>query len=113
MADDKKAQRITILDLTEFEFVAGCFVICSGANPRQIKTIADEIHLQMKKRGTISLGVEGRTEARWVLMDFGDVVVHVFSEEARAFYDLELLWGDAPKIDWRRDDDRTGDQADQ
>ena len=101
MADDKKAQRITILDLTGFEFVAGCFVICSGANPRQIKTIADELSHQMKKRGTFPLGVEGRGEARWVLMDFGDVVVHVFSEEARAFYDLELLWGDAPRIEWQ------------
>jgi ribosome-associated protein len=77
------------------------FVITSGKNPRQVRTISDEVERQLKLAGAGGpLWVEGRDDARWVLLDYGDFVVHVFLEEARDFYDLEHLWGDAPRWSW-------------
>jgi len=80
--------------------VADYFVICSGTNKRQIRTIANDVRLKMKELGALPMGAEGYEEAAWILMDFADVVVHIFSDEARAYYDLELLWGDAPRLEW-------------
>jgi len=83
------------------------FVITAGTNPRQVRTISDEVERQLKMAGKGGpLRVEGLDDARWVLMDYGDLVVHVFMEEARQFYDLESLWGDAPRWDW---DERAGE----
>ncbi len=77
------------------------FVITSASNPRQARTIAEEVEEQLRLRdGDGPLWVEGADDARWILLDFGDVAVHVLSEEARAFYDLERLWGDVPRLDW-------------
>jgi ribosome-associated protein len=82
------------------------FVITSGSNPRQVRSITDEVERQLKLAGAGGpRSVEGLDDARWVLMDYGDFVVHVFMEEARDFYDLEHLWGDAPRWEW---DDRAG-----
>ncbi len=77
------------------------FVVITGSNPRQSRTIAEEVEEQLRRRdGEGPLRVEGADDARWILLDFGDVAVHVLSEEAREFYDLERLWGDVPRLDW-------------
>lgn len=75
------------------------FVICSGSNPRQIQSIADEVQLRLKKIGQHALNVEGYRQAEWVLLDYVDFVVHVFSDKARRFYDLERLWKSAKRLE--------------
>lgn len=81
--------------------ICGWFVIASAANERQVKSVVDEIEAQIKLAGGPSpKRVEGLDGRQWVLMDFDDVVVHVFTEDTRAFYDLERLWADVPRIDW-------------
>jgi ribosome-associated protein len=91
------------LDVEKLLGLTDAFVITSGSNPRQVRTISDEVERQLKLVGAGGpLSVEGLDDARWVLMDYGDLVVHVFLEEAREFYDLEGLWGDATS--WRWDD---------
>ncbi len=100
IADGKKAQDIVVLDISKLTFIAEYFVICTGINERQLQTIADEIKAKLKKRSIQNIGIEGYNEAKWILMDYGDVIVHLFSKEMRSFYDLELLWGDAPKVTW-------------
>ncbi|OHB71997.1 MAG: ribosome silencing factor [Planctomycetes bacterium RBG_16_41_13] len=101
IADDKKAEEIVILEVKDVTFIADFFVICSGMNSRQLQGIADEVELKMKEYGIYRSGIEGYVEAKWVLIDYGDVVLHLFCQEMRHFYDLELLWGDAPKIPWK------------
>ena len=84
------------------------FVLTSATNPRQARTIAEEVEEQLRRHdGSGPLRVEGADDARWILLDFGDVAVHVFLEEARAFYDLERLWADVARLDWA--DGLTGD----
>jgi ribosome-associated protein len=97
-ADSKKASGIRLLDLREVSTFADYFVICSGANSRQIQAISDEVHKQLKQVGESPISVEGYDNAEWVLMDYGDFLVHVFSEKARAYYDLERLWRDAKAV---------------
>src|SRR5579863_5772776 len=94
-ADAKQAKEIRVLDLRDISSFADFFVICSGANSRQIQAIADEIELRLKKKGEQPNSIEGYGNAEWVLMDYGDYLIHVFSEKARAYYDLERLWRDA------------------
>ena len=97
-AADKKAADIVALDLREVAGYTDFFVIVSGTSDRQAKAIHDAIHLGLKKHeGVLPRRVEGLAEARWILMDYLDVVVHVFTPEARDFYRLEQLWGEAPK----------------
>jgi len=98
-ADSKKALDLRILDLRGITSFADYFVICTGANQRQIQAIADEVLARMKDRGRPALGVEGYDRAEWVLIDYGDLLVHVFSESARKFYDLERLWRSAREIE--------------
>jgi ribosome-associated protein len=96
-ADDKKAQDILELDLRGVVGYTDYFVICTGASDRQVKAIHDGIHLAMKdEHGVLPRRVEGLAESHWVLMDYLDVVVHVFTPETRSFYRLEQLWGEAP-----------------
>jgi len=102
-AADKKALDLVVLDMRKASSITDYFLICSGGSNRQIQAIADAIDEQLGKRGVTSLGVEGYQEARWILMDYGDVIVHVFSLETREFYDLERLWAHAPKIDLTRE----------
>lgn len=89
-----------MLDVGDIIGITDYFVITSGANTRQVKTIAEEIERQMKERGVRSTQVEGMSDATWILMDFGGFIVHVFLQETRAYYGLERLWGDAPVVDW-------------
>lgn len=99
-ADDKKASRITILDLRQIASFTEFFVIADGANQRQVQAIADEINEQLKKQaGRRPVRIEGYKSAEWVLLDYGDFIVHLFNTEARDFYDLERLWRDAGKVD--------------
>jgi len=81
-------------------FILDYFVIATVNNRRQLQALADEIDERMTNSGATLLGKEGYEQADWVLIDFGIVVVHLFMEEARRFYDLELLWGDCPHLDW-------------
>ncbi len=81
--------------------ITDAFVITSGRNTRQVKTIADEVESRLKVDGEIKpLRVEGLGDGQWVLIDYGDLVVHVFLDETRAYYDLERLWSDAPRVTW-------------
>jgi ribosome-associated protein len=97
-ASDVKAQEIVELDLRGVLGYTDYFVIASGGTDRQAKAIHDRIHEGMKKEhGLLPRRVEGASEARWILMDYFDVIVHIFTPEAREFYRLEQLWGEAPK----------------
>ncbi len=99
-ADDKKASDICVLDLTGKTDVCDYFVICTGSNNRQVDAIVDEIREKVSKNfGLSPLSCEGREGLRWVLVDYGAVVVHVFTPEMRDFYRLERLWGDAPRVE--------------
>ncbi|MFL5820095.1 MAG: ribosome silencing factor [Solirubrobacteraceae bacterium] len=96
-AEDKKARDIVALDLREMVAYTDYFLICSGTSDRQAKAIHDGIHEGLKHdHGLLPSRVEGLPQARWILMDYLDVVVHVFTPETRAFYRLEQLWGEAP-----------------
>jgi len=97
-AENKKAFDILILDIRELTVIADYFVICSGSNTTQVSAIADSIGHTLAKAGIHYSHVEGVAEAHWVLMDYGDVVVHVFEEQTRTYYSLEKLWGEAPRI---------------
>jgi ribosome-associated protein len=96
---EKKAQDITILRLdAQASGFTDYFVICSGANPRQVEAIADEVDEKLSKAGFEPSHMEGKRQSEWVLLDYVDFVVHVFSESARKFYDLERLWKTATKL---------------
>ena len=87
-----------MLDLREVTSFADFFVICSGSNPKQIQAIAEEIGSQLEQRGEHPISVEGFSNAEWVLADYGDYLIHVFSPKARAFYELERLWRHAKVV---------------
>lgn len=97
-AEEKKAHRVTILDIRGLSVIADYFVICHGNSQTQVQAIVDAIKDKVEQSGIPLKGVEGFREARWVLLDLGDVVVHVFHKDDREFYDLERLWGDAEKV---------------
>jgi ribosome-associated protein len=97
IASDKKAIDVRLLDLRDAVGYTDYFVICSGNTERQTKAIHDAIHLELKdSRGLLPRRVEGDRQARWILMDYLDCVVHIFTPEARSFYRLEQLWGEVP-----------------
>jgi len=97
---DKKAEAITILELEKGSGAfTDYFVMCSGTNPRQIQAISDEVELRLKNTGLRPTHVEGYRQAEWVLLDYVDFVVHVFSEKSRKFYDLERLWKSAKRLE--------------
>lgn len=91
-AESKQASDIKVLDLTGITSFTDYFVICTGSNSRQIQAIADEVGLQLKAQGELPLSLEGYDQAEWILIDYGDFLVHIFSEKARVNYDLERLW---------------------
>ena len=98
-AYDKKAEDIAVIDLTELSDVCDYFVIATGSNNRQVDSIVDEVEEQVaKKYDEHPFSIEGREERAWILMDYGSVIVHVFTPEAREYYRLEKLWGDAPVL---------------
>lgn len=97
-AGDKKAEDIIVMNVSEVTSIADLFVICTGRSERQVQSVADGIVEKAKEHGRQPVGVEGYQSARWVLIDLGDVIVHVFVPEERALYRLERLWGDAPVV---------------
>ena len=94
-----KALDVVVLDLQGLTSFADTFIICSGRSHRQVSAIAEFVEENLKAQGIKPLGVEGLREGHWVLMDYGDVVIHVFYEPIRTFYDLEGLWSDAKRIE--------------
>lgn len=97
-ADDKKAKDLLILDMKGITLVADYFIICSANSTTQVKAIADNIEEKTAEKGINLMHKEGYDAARWILLDFGSVVVHVFVEEERRFYNIERLWGDAKSV---------------
>ena len=98
--EEKQATDIRVLDLTGITSFADFFVICTGGNSKQIQAIGDEVNLQMKhKAGEMPKSVEGYDQAEWLLADYGDLLVHVFSPKAREYYDLERLWRSARLVE--------------
>ena len=99
-ASEKKAFDMVALDLREIASFTEFFIICSGANQRQVQAISDEINEQLKKQlKTKAIRVEGYNAGEWILLDYGDFVVHIFEKAARDFYDLQRLWRDARKVE--------------
>ena len=103
-AAEKKALEPTVLDLRGISTFTDFFLIFTGANRRQVQAISDEIVEQLKRNGTPAARVEGYQNAEWILIDYGDFVVHVFEEKARRFYDLERLWREASRLNLSADD---------
>ncbi len=97
-AESKKAKDIKVLDLREVTSFADFFVVCSGTNPKQIQAITEEIGQQLAQRDEYPVSVEGFKNAEWVLADYGDYLIHVFSEKARTYYDLDRLWRHAKVV---------------
>jgi len=97
-ASSKQARDVVVLDVSEPLVICDYFVICSGSNDRQVRAIADEVERACREEGARPMRREGEREARWILLDFTDIVVHVFHEEEREYYDLERLWRDAPVV---------------
>jgi ribosome-associated protein len=98
-AAEKKALNVVVLDLREIASFTDFFVIASGTNERQVQAISDEIVETLKKAGTPVTRVEGYKTAEWILLDYGDFVIHIFNEKARAFYDLERLWRESKRVE--------------
>ena len=97
---DKKAEEITILELEKDSGAfTDYFVVCSGSNPRQIQAISDEVETRLERSGMRAAHIEGYRQAQWVLLDYVDFVVHVFSQKAREYYELERLWKSAKRLE--------------
>lgn len=98
-AENKKATDVVILDVGDLVGITEFFVLVSTGNPRQLDTVIDDVHASLKSGGRAPLRREGATLDGWMVLDYGDVVVHVFTETQRAHYDLERLWADAPRVE--------------
>ena len=97
--DDKKAEDIKVLEIKELTTMCDYFIICTGGSSLHVKALCDNVEEKMKEQGTAPIHNEGYNGAAWLLMDYGDVVVHIFDRESASFYNLERLWTDAPKLD--------------
>ncbi|MCX7794114.1 MAG: ribosome silencing factor [Thermodesulfovibrionales bacterium] len=99
LASDKKARDIVILELKDLTILTDYFIICSGDSTTQVRAIVEHIEERLGKAGLKPLSIEGLSYSHWVLMDYGDIIIHVFEEETRHYYELEKLWLDAPRIE--------------
>jgi ribosome-associated protein len=97
-AIEKKAENLKVLDLKELSSFTDYFVICSGTSDKQVQAISDSVGQFMSSDGQSALSVEGYADGRWILMDYGDVIVHIFIDALRDYYDLESLWSEAPRV---------------
>ncbi|MGC9196466.1 MAG: ribosome silencing factor [Syntrophobacteraceae bacterium] len=95
-----KALDLIVLDVARFSSLADYFIICSAKSSRQVQGIADNLERGLRTHGIKPLGSEGKSEGHWVLMDYADVIIHIFYEPVREFYDLESLWSEASMLDW-------------
>jgi len=98
--EDKKAKSVVLLDLKRISVMADYFVICTGESSLHMRSIAQELKNRLKEKGVELLNSRDFMDTRWILLDFGGVIVHIFSEEGRKFYQLERLWADAKKVAW-------------
>lgn len=96
---NRKPQKLSIIRISELSSFADYFIICSGSSDRQVQAIAEAIREGLKKNGILPLGIEGERAGQWILMDYGDLVVHIFYEPLREFYNIEGLWSDAPAME--------------
>ncbi|OHB74771.1 MAG: ribosome silencing factor [Planctomycetes bacterium RBG_16_59_8] len=96
-----KASEIAILDVRKLTFITDFFLVATVSNERQARAIAEELSQAMRSRGHRAINPSPRRQAGWILMDFGDIVAHLFSPDLRKFYDIESLWADAPSIAWQ------------
>ena len=101
IADEYRGREIVILDLTQVTPIVDFFVIVTGSSRRQMHAVATEVSRVLKQDGQERIGREGYESSTWILQDFGDVVLHLFTEESRETYDLEGLWADAARVDWQ------------
>ena len=109
VAEENRARDIVVLDLRHLTEVFDYFVVASGASRRQLHAISEEIDRVLEKEmGDKRMGIEGYEESRWILLDYGDVVIHLFDAETRAYYALEDLWSQAKSIPWKRDETPSG-----
>lgn len=99
IAAENKGQDIVVLDLSRQTSIFDCFVIATGTSRRQLHAISEEIHRELKKRGEVRLSMSGYDESHWIAIDYGGIIIHLFDEENRKFYDLEGLWADGVRID--------------
>ena len=98
MLDEKKGIDIVLLDVSELLWITDAFVIVSGTSRPHVQSLAEDVELKLKTEDRRPLRMEGKAEGKWVLLDYGEAVVHVFQPETRDFYGLERLWGDAPRL---------------
>ncbi len=103
VAQENKGRDILVLDMRPITPLYDFFVIATGVSRRQIHTLAEEIDASLQEQGDKRLSIEGYEASKWVVQDYGDVVIHVFDPSTRAYYALEELWADAPRIDWERE----------
>lgn len=96
--DSRKGFDIVIIDVKEQTILADYFIVCSGSSTTQVKTLAEELEMQMGKKGILKTRIEGFREGRWIVLDFGDVLVHIFHKEEREYYDIERLWTNGSNI---------------
>jgi ribosome-associated protein len=96
---EKKGEDVVIIDLRELSSYTDFLVICSGSSDRQLEAVAESVSVTLKAAGHVPVGSEGTRGGKWALLDFGDIVVHVFHQDERGYYDLEGLWADAPRVD--------------
>ena len=97
--EEKKATDIRVIDISEVSVLADYFIIANGTNRAQIQALSDEVSEKMEKAGAVLKQVEGYDNASWILLDFGDVIVHIFGQEDRLLYDLERIWRDGKQVD--------------
>ncbi len=97
--EDKKGTDISVLDLSKVSDITDCFVICSGSNRSQIQALADGVEEALGRKGLLHKGIEGYDTANWILIDYGEFVVHIFDKDSRDMYDLERIWSDAGKVE--------------
>ena len=97
-----KALDLVLLDVSGFSSFADFFIICTGKSSRQVQGIADNLEDSLRTGGLRPIGTEGKGEGHWVLMDYGDVIIHIFYEPVRYFYDLESLWSEASRVEWEQ-----------
>jgi ribosome-associated protein len=102
VAADNKGCDVVVLDMRGVTPIYDFLVLATGASRRQMHAIAEEVDAALREAGDMRLGIEGYTASRWIVQDYGDVVMHVFDAEAREYYALEDLWADARRVDWER-----------
>jgi len=102
-ASDKKAYDVVVLDMREVFILTDYFVICSGNTDRQVRSVQEAVEEKLAARGVKPVRREGEHHRRWVLLDYLDIVVHIFRQEERDYYEIERLWKDAPRVDWEEE----------